>query len=72
MCAIHPAMWSDDGVVRTKPSPSIRTALKAMEDMQKNPSAMAKHFLEHPSFSSEDIGMGQETEVARGATTETY
>ena len=36
-----------------------------MEDMQKNPSPMAKHFLEHPSFSSEDIGMGQGTEVAR-------
>ena len=58
----HPTMWNDDGVVRSRPSPSIRTALKAMEEI---PSAMARHFLEHPCFSSEDIGMGQGTEVAR-------
>ena len=32
----HPAMWNDDGVVRSKPSPSTRTALRTMEAMQKN------------------------------------
>ena len=60
----HPTMWSDDGVVRSKPSPSTRTALRTMEAMQKNPSAIARNFLDHPSFSSEDIGMRNGAEEA--------
>ena len=61
----HPAMWSEDGVVRKRPSKSTRDALQSMEAMQNNPSAIAQHFLNHPNFTGEDIGMRNGAEEAR-------
>ena len=61
----HPTMWNEDGVVRKKPSKSTRDALQSMEAMQNNPSAIAQHFLDHPNFTGEDIGMRNGAEEAR-------
>ena len=52
-------------MVRTEPGKSVKDALLKLQDMHNSPSLIVKHFLGHPKFTGDDIGMSEMVEESK-------
>ena len=64
----RPTMWSDEGVIRKKPSDSQLEGLKQLRNMKRSPSELTAHYLSQPAFSASGIGSGVSGRAASVST----